>query len=93
MLTPLSVALVRKEVSKRNASAPGHQAASIAAGRVRHVGEKLGERRPHTVLAVQGTRRADEDGVVGVVGNDPLKVSAAERLGVMLEDFLGRACH
>jgi hypothetical protein len=35
MLTPLSVALVRKEVSKRNASAPGHQAASIAAGRVR----------------------------------------------------------
>jgi hypothetical protein len=35
----------------------------------------------------------DEDRVVGVVGDDLVQVAGAERLGVVGEHFLGRACH
>jgi hypothetical protein len=34
----------------------------------------------------------DKDGIVGVVSDDLIQVAWAERLGVVLEDFLRRAC-
>jgi hypothetical protein len=57
-------------------------------GRVRDVREQLGERRPDALLTTQDAGRADEDGVVGVVGDDFIQVTGTECLGVVLEDFL-----
>ncbi len=62
-------------------------------GRVRHVGQQLGKRLADAVLAPLGARRGDENGVVGVVGHDPVQVTPAQGLGVVGEYFLGRACH
>ncbi len=62
-------------------------------GRVRHVGQQLGERLADAVLAPLDARRGDEDGVVGVVGDDPVQVTCAQGLGVVGEHFFGRPCH
>src|SRR5215831_1409468 len=62
-------------------------------GRVWHVSEQLGEGGPDAVLAALDAGRGDEDGIVGVVSDDLIEVACAERLCVVLEDFLRRACH
>jgi len=62
-------------------------------GRVRHIGEQLSERLPDAVLAALDACGRDEDSVVGVVGDDSIQVARAKGLGVVLEDFLGRARH
>src|SRR5215813_12001906 len=62
-------------------------------GRVWHVSEQLRERGPDTILAALDPGRGDENGIVGVVSDDLIQVAGAERLGVVLEDFLRRACH
>src|SRR5262249_44939126 len=58
-----------------------------------HVSEQLCEGGPDAVLAALDAGRGDEDGIVGVVSDDLIQVACAERLGVVLEDFLRRACH
>src|SRR5215471_3935370 len=62
-------------------------------GRVWHVGEQLCEPGPDAVLAALDPGRGDKDGIVGVVSDDLIQVARAERLDVVLEDFLRRACH
>ena len=62
-------------------------------GRVRHVGQQAGERLADAVLAPLDPRGGDENGVVGVVGDDPVQVSRPQGLGVVGEHFLGRARH
>src|SRR6202044_817460 len=62
-------------------------------GRVRHIGKQLSERLPDAVLAALDASRRDKHSVVGVVGDDSIQVPPAKGLGVVLEDFLGRARH
>src|SRR5262249_23376638 len=62
-------------------------------GRVWHVGEQLREPGPDAVLAALDPGGGDKDGIVGVVSDDLIQVARAERLDVVLEDFLRRACH
>src|SRR6516225_6262138 len=62
-------------------------------GCVWHISEQLRERGPDAVLAPLNPGRGDKDGIVGVVSHDLIQVARAERLGVVLEDFLRRACH
>jgi hypothetical protein len=47
-------------------------------GRVRHVGEQLGEGRPDAVLAAPGPGRRNEDRIVGVVSDDLVQIACAE---------------
>src|SRR5215813_1543634 len=62
-------------------------------GRVWHVGEQLREPGTDAFLAALDPGRCDKDGIVGVVSDDLIQVACAERLDVVLEDFLRRACH
>src|SRR5665647_950127 len=55
--------------------------------RVRDIADKLDERLPDAVLATQGAVRADEDGVVRVVADDPVDVAGPQDLTVVLEHF------
>src|SRR5665648_990554 len=53
--------------------------------RVRHIADKLDERLPDAVA--QDAVRADEDGVVRVVADDPVYVAGPQDLTVVLEHF------
>jgi hypothetical protein len=62
-------------------------------GSVRQIGEHMCVCFPDTVLAALNPGGRDEDGIVSVVGVELLQVARAQCPGMVLEDFLGRACH
>lgn len=51
--------------------------------RVRQVGEQLPEAIPDSVLAAFDTRWANHHGVIGVIGDDLIKVRGSQNLAVM----------
>ena len=77
---------LRRKSRQRQRPIPGrgrhvHRSGFQVPGRIRHIGEQLGEGRPDAVLAALDAGRGDEDSIVGVVGDDGTRrLAGCERI-------------